>query len=133
MTIIQAIIIAIVEGLTEFLPVSSTGHMILTSAVMGIEKDPFVKLFTVCIQLGAILAVVVLYLKRFFQTLDFYYKLFIAFIPSMIAGLLLKKYIDQLLESPLTVGVAGALIKIYAFFVILADPVKQPIASNFTL
>ncbi|HZG00251.1 MAG TPA: undecaprenyl-diphosphate phosphatase [Chitinophagales bacterium] len=106
MTYFQAIIIAIVEGLTEFLPVSSTGHMILTSAVMGIETDEFVKLFTVSIQLGAILAVVVLYFKRFFQSMSFYYKLFVAFIPSMIAGLLLKDYIDMLLESPMTVGVA---------------------------
>lgn len=106
MTYFQAILLAIVEGLTEFLPVSSTGHMILTSALMGIETDEFVKLFTVCIQLGAILAVVVLYFKRFFQTMGFYYKLFVAFIPSMIAGLLLKDYVDVLLESPATVGVA---------------------------
>lgn len=106
MSYLHAFILAIVEGITEFLPISSTGHMILTNALLGIEQNEFVKLFIVCIQLGAILAVVVLYFKRFFQTMDFYYKLFVAFIPSMIAGLLLKKYIDQLLESPMTVGIA---------------------------
>ena len=117
MNYFQAIIIAIVEGLTEFLPVSSTGHMILTSAAMGIETDEFVKLFTVCIQLGAILAVVVLYFKRFFQSLTFYYKLFVAFIPSMIAGLLLKDYIDALLESPMTVGIALVIGGVLLLFV----------------
>jgi undecaprenyl-diphosphatase len=71
LSILQSIILAIVEGLTEFLPVSSTGHMIIASSVMGIESDPFVKLFTVAIQLGAILSVVVLYWKRFFQSFDF--------------------------------------------------------------
>jgi undecaprenyl-diphosphatase len=66
MSFLQALILAVIEGLTEFLPVSSTGHMIIGSSVMGIQSDPFVKLFTVCIQLGAILSVVVLYFKRFF-------------------------------------------------------------------
>jgi undecaprenyl-diphosphatase len=105
MTTLQAIIIAIVEGITEFLPISSTGHMIITSALMGIETNEVVKLFNVCIQLGAILAVVVLYYKRFLKSLDFYYKLAVAFIPAAIAGLLLKHFIKQLLESVSTVGV----------------------------
>ncbi len=106
MTIFQAIILAIIEGLTEFLPVSSTGHMILGSSLMGIESNKFVKLFTVAIQLGAILSVIVLYFKRFFQSLDFYFKLFVAFIPAVIFGLLLSSKIDQLLESPLGVAIA---------------------------
>lgn len=106
MTLLQAIILAIIEGLTEFLPVSSTGHMIIGSAVMGIEQDEFVKLFTVAIQFGTILSVVVLYWKRFFQSVDFYLKLLVGFIPAVIAGLLFKDYIDALLENVVVVGVA---------------------------
>jgi len=105
MNLIQTIILAVIEGLTEFLPVSSTGHMIIASSFMGIATDPFVKLFTIVIQLGAILSVVVLYFKRFFQTLDFYLKLFVAFIPAIIFGFLLSDKIDELMESPLTVGI----------------------------
>ncbi|WP_316735879.1 undecaprenyl-diphosphate phosphatase [Pedobacter aquatilis] len=102
----EAIILAIIEGLTEFLPVSSTGHMIIGSSLMGIASDPFVKLFTVAIQLGAILSVVVLYFKRFFKSINFYLKLFVAFIPAAIFGLLLSDKIDELLESPLAVGIS---------------------------
>lgn len=104
MNLLQAIIIAVVEGITEFLPVSSTGHMIVASSVMGIEKEDFTKLFTVAIQLGAILSVVVLYWRRFFQTLDFYYKLFVAFLPAVFFGLLLGDWIDSLLENVVVVG-----------------------------
>ncbi len=106
MNIIHVITLAIIEGLTEFLPVSSTGHMVIASSLMGIDKDEFVKLFEVVIQLGAILAVVVLYFKRFVRSVDFYVKLVIAVIPAVILGLLLKKYIDKLLESPLVVAIA---------------------------
>ena len=106
MNIIHVINLAIIEGLTEFLPVSSTGHMVVASSLMGISKDEFVKLFEIVIQLGAILAVVVLYFKRFVQSVDFYIKLIIAFIPAVILGLLLKKHIDKLLESPLVVAIA---------------------------
>jgi undecaprenyl-diphosphatase len=106
MNTIQAIILAIIEGITEFLPISSTGHLILGSTYFGIEHDEFTKLFTVFIQLGAILSVVVLYFKRFFQSFDFYFKLFVAFIPAVIFGLLFSKKIDALLESPLTVAVS---------------------------
>ena len=105
MNTFQAIIIAIIEGITEFLPVSSTGHMIIASSFFGIEHDEFTKLFTIVIQLGAILSVVVLYFKRFFQTLDFYFKLLVAFIPAVVLGLLFSKKIDALLESPVTVAV----------------------------
>ncbi|MBX2974352.1 MAG: undecaprenyl-diphosphate phosphatase [Flavobacteriales bacterium] len=105
MTIIQAIILAIIEGITEFLPVSSTGHMIIGSTIMGIQQDEFVKLFTVAIQFGTILSVVVLYWKRFFQSFDFYLKLLAGFIPAVIAGLFFKDYIDMLLENVVVVGV----------------------------
>lgn len=106
MSFLQALILAIIEGLTEFLPVSSTGHMIIGSSVMGIATDPFVKLFTICIQLGAILSVVVLYFKRFFKSINFYIKLLVAFIPSAIFGVLLSDKIDTMLESPLTVAIS---------------------------
>ena len=104
MGIIETIIIAIVEGLTEFLPVSSTGHMIIAQNLLGVESTEFVKAFTFIIQFGAILSVVVLYWKRFFKlnhtpapeganglqrflhTFDFYWKLFVAFIPAAVLG-----------------------------------------------
>lgn len=133
MSIFQAIIIAVVEGLTEFLPVSSTGHMIITQAFLGIESTEFVKAFTVIIQFGAILAVVLLYWKRFFKLtpisdeqpnhdatrskkivyrlkhflkrFDFYWKLLIALIPAGILGLLFGKFIDRLLENVMVVAV----------------------------
>ena len=91
MTTFQAFVLAIIEGITEFLPISSTGHMILASSFFGIEHDDFTKLFTIVIQLGAILSVLVLYFKRFFQTLDFYYKIIVGFIPAVIFGLLFAK------------------------------------------
>ncbi len=106
MNAFEAIVLAIVEGLTEFLPVSSTGHMIITSSLMGIASEPFVKLFTIVIQLGAILSVVVLYFKRFFKSINFYLKLLVAFIPAAVFGLLLSKKIDELLESPMAVGIS---------------------------
>lgn len=106
MNTFQAIILAIIEGITEFLPISSTGHMIIASSYFGIEHDEFTKLFTIVIQLGAILSVVVLYFKRFFQTIDFYFKLLVAFIPAVVLGLLFGKKIDALLESPLTVAIS---------------------------
>ena len=106
MSILQVIILAIIEGITEFLPVSSTGHMILASSIMGIQGNDFVKLFTVAIQLGSILSVIVLYFKRLFKSFDFYFKLLAAFIPAVIFGLLFSKKIDQLLESPLGVAIA---------------------------
>jgi undecaprenyl-diphosphatase len=119
MSIIQAIIIAIVEGITEFLPVSSTGHMVITSSIMGIEADPFVKLYEVVIQLGAILSVVVLYWKKFFdfKKLSFYTKLIIAVIPALIVGALLKKHIDKMLESPVVIALVLFLGGIVLLFV----------------
>jgi undecaprenyl-diphosphatase len=117
MNLVQTIVLAIIEGLTEFLPVSSTGHMIIASSFMGIATDPFVKLFTIVIQLGAILSVVILYFKRFFRTLDFYFKLIVAFIPAAIFGLLLSDKIDELMESPLTVAITLVIGGIILLFV----------------
>jgi len=116
MTLLQSIILAVIEGITEFLPISSTGHMIIASSLMGIEKDPFVKLFTVAIQFGAILSVLVLYFKRFFRSVGFYIKLVVAFIPAAIFGVLLGDKIDAMLESPLTVAVslvAGGILLLF--------------------
>ena len=116
MDIIQAIILAIVEGITEFLPVSSTGHMVVTSTLMGIAHDDFTKLFTVAIQLGAILSVIVLYWKRFFQTFDFYLKLFAGFLPAAFFGLLFSDEIDALLENAYVVAImliAGGIVFLF--------------------
>lgn len=117
MSIIEAIIIAIVEGITEFLPVSSTGHMIITQELLGMEIDDFVKAFTVNIQFGAILSVVVLYWKRFFQTLQFYYKLFVAFIPAAVIGFLAGDFIDSMLENVVVVAVMLVLGGVVLLFV----------------
>ena len=89
MNVVQSIIISIVEGLTEFIPVSSTGHMIITEKLLGITENEFTKMFTIAIQLGAILAVVVLYWKKFFdfKNLHFYFKLIIGVVPAIILGL----------------------------------------------
>lgn len=106
MTYLQALIIAIVEGITEFLPISSTGHMMITTALLDMKITPFVKLFTISIQLGAILSVVVLYFKHFFKTVNFYFKLIVAFIPCAIAGILLGDWIDQQLENVFGVAIA---------------------------
>lgn len=99
MSVFQAIIIAIVEGLTEFLPVSSTGHMIIAEKILGVPPDEFTKAFTVIIQFGAILSVIVLYWRKFVQSMSFYLKLLMGFIPAAILGLLFSKKIDALLES----------------------------------
>jgi undecaprenyl-diphosphatase len=100
MTIIQALVLSVIEGITEFLPISSTGHMILASYLMGIEENPFVKSFEVIIQFGAILAVVVVYWKRFLPNWNFYKKLFVAFLPTAVIGLLVKNIVEQLLGKP---------------------------------
>jgi undecaprenyl-diphosphatase len=105
MNLVEAIILAIVEGITEFLPISSTGHMVATSTLMGISHHEFTKLFTVAIQLGAILSVIVLYWRRFIQSFDFYFKLFVGFIPAVIFGLIFSDVIDQLLENAMVVAV----------------------------
>ena len=134
MTTFETIIIAIVEGLTEFLPVSSTGHMIITQNLLGVESTDFVKAFTFIIQFGAILSVVVLYWKRFFKLnhtpapegasalkkflhkYDFYWKLFVAFIPAAVLGLLFSDAIDAMLESVTVVATTLILGGIFMLF-----------------
>lgn len=134
MTTFETIIIAIVEGLTEFLPVSSTGHMIITQNLLGVESTEFVKAFTFIIQFGAILSVVVLYWKRFFRLnhtpapegasplkkflhkYDFYWKLLVAFIPAAVLGLLFNDIIDEMLESVVVVATTLILGGIFMLF-----------------
>ena len=87
MNIIQAILLSIIEGLTEFLPISSTGHMILASSVMNISEDAFVKTFEISIQIGAIMAIVLLYARRFLKGISIYYKTRVAFLPTGIIGI----------------------------------------------
>ncbi len=106
MNLIEAVTLAIIEGLTEYLPVSSTGHMIIASSLFGIADQDFTKLFTIVIQFGTILSVLVLYWKRFFQSVDFYKKLFVAFLPAVFLGLIFSDLIDELLESPLVVAIS---------------------------
>lgn len=116
MNFIEAIVLAVIEGLTEFLPISSTGHMIIGSSFMGMKSTDFSKLFMIAIQLGAILSVVVLYFKRFFKSIDFYVKLVVAFIPAAVFGLLLGDYIDSLLENVTGVAISllvGGIILLY--------------------
>lgn len=117
MSTFEVIVLAIIEGLTEFLPVSSTGHMIIGTALMGISPTPFVKLFTIAIQLGTILSVLVLYYKRFLKSLDFYYKLIVAAIPAAVIGFTFSDVIDGLLESPLTVGITLVIGGVLLLFV----------------
>ena len=108
MDTIQSIIIGIVEGLTEFIPVSSTGHMIITEKILNIAEDDFSKVFTIAIQLGAILAVVVLYWKKFFnfKNWQFYAKIAVGVVPALMLGFLFSKKIDALLESSTTVALS---------------------------
>ena len=138
MSIFETIVIAIVEGLTEFLPVSSTGHMIIAQNVLGVESTEFVKAFTFIIQFGAILSVLVLYWKRFFQLnhtpapeganaiqkllhkFDFYWKLFVAFIPAAVLGLLFSDAIDAMLES---VSVVAIMLVLGGIFMLFCDKI----------
>lgn len=119
MTTLEAIILGIVEGITEYLPISSTGHMILASYFMGIQEDSFTKLFEVCIQLGAILSVVFLYWRKFFDfsKWQFYIKLIIAVIPALVLGFLFNDKIEALLESPRTVSIMLILGGIVLLFI----------------
>ncbi|HNB80869.1 MAG TPA: undecaprenyl-diphosphate phosphatase [Chitinophagaceae bacterium] len=120
MTYLQAIIIAIVEGITEFLPISSTAHMVITSAFMKISEDAFTKYYEVCIQLGAILSVLILYFKRFirFSQPEFYIKLIIAVIPSLLFGKLMNDVIDNILGKP---GIIAIVMIAGGFILLGAD------------
>lgn len=117
MSLLETIVIAIVEGLTEFLPVSSTGHMIIAQNLLGMESTDFVKAFTVNIQFGAILSVIVLYWKRFFQTLNFYKTLFIAFLPAAVIGFLAGDLVDSMLENVWVVAIMLVLGGVFMLFV----------------
>lgn len=160
MSILEAIIIAVVEGLTEFLPVSSTGHMIITQALLGMESTDFVKAFTVIIQFGAILSVVLLYKERFFRLnpvvvfdkeavsgmsagkrawnyltrfihkFDFYWKLFIAVVPAGVIGLLLGDQIDALLEN---VTVVASMLVVGGVFMLFVDRMFNKPSDNQTV
>ncbi|HNP53139.1 MAG TPA: undecaprenyl-diphosphate phosphatase [Ferruginibacter sp.] len=129
MDVFQTIVVAIVEGLTEFLPVSSTGHMIIAEKLLQIPDNEYTKMFTVAIQLGAILAVVVLYHKKFFdfKNLRFYLKLLVGVIPAIVLGFLLSKKIDALLESTTTVAISLLLGGIILLFI---DRVFQKPSTN---
>lgn len=137
MTITEAIIIAIVEGITEFLPISSTGHMIIAESLLKVPKDDFTKLFTVAIQLGAILSVLVLYWKRFFplNRWNFYLKLLIAVIPALALGAMFSDKIDALLESPLTVAItmlAGGFVLLFIDQLFKTHTIQEEQEISFT-
>ena len=119
MDLIQAIIIAIIEGLTEYLPVSSTAHMIFTSSIFGIQEDEFVKMFQVSIQFGAILAVVFLYWKKFFdfKNFNFYIKLAFAVLPALVLGKLFDDKIDAILGNPIPIAIVLVLGGVVLLFI----------------
>lgn len=131
MTVFEAIIIAIVEGLTEFLPISSTAHMRITENLLGISNtDSFTQAYTVAIQLGAILSVVVIYWRKFFNfsRWQFYVKLIVAVIPALIFGLIFSEHIDAVLESPLFIAIimlAGGI-----FFLFTDRIFKHPVIDS---
>ncbi len=107
MNILDSVILGIVEGITEFLPISSTGHLILTSHLLGLKQDAFEKTFEIAIQLGAILSVVSIYREKLVRSLELWKKLIAAFIPTGILGLLLHHYVEELFSPTV---VCGALI-----------------------
>lgn len=119
MNILQAIIIAIIEGLTEYLPISSTAHMIFTSSIFGIQEDEFVKMFQVSIQFGAILAVVFLYWKKFFdfKNFHFYIKLAFAVVPALVLGKLFDDKINEILGNPIPIAIMLVLGGIVLLFI----------------
>lgn len=117
MSLWEALVLAVIEGLSEFLPISSTGHMIIGSSLMGIASDDFVKNYTVIIQFGAILSVVVLYARRFLKDFRFYLKLFLGFIPAGVFGFLLNDYVDAMLENIIVVAVSLVLGGVFLLFV----------------
>ena len=130
MNIAQSVIISIVEGITEFIPISSTGHMIIAEKLLKINDDSFNTVFTVAIQLGAILSVVVLYWKKFFDfsRWQFYVKLAVAVVPALILGFLFSSKIDELLESSTTVAIsmlAGGIVLLF-----IDDLFKNPVIHD---
>src|SRR5690348_14147944 len=130
MTVLQSIIIGIVEGITEFIPISSTGHMIIAEKLLHIRDSEFNTVFTVAVQLGAILSVVVLYWKKFFDfsRWQFYVKLAVAVVPALILGALFESKIDRLLESSTTVVITMLLGGIVLLFI--DNVFKNPVIHN---
>jgi undecaprenyl-diphosphatase len=130
MTIFQSILIAIIEGITEFLPISSTAHMKFANPFLGISPSPFVDLFEIVIQLAAIASVVFVYYKRFFdfKQISFYLKLMVAVIPALIFGALLKKHIDAALGNLWVITmvmVAGGIILLFIDKLFTADETQS--------
>ena len=142
MTLLQTIIIAIVEGLTEFLPVSSTGHMLIAENLLGVQNSDFVRAFTVIIQFGAILSVVVLYWNRFFRLnhtpvpagstawqrlkhkFNFYWLLLVAFVPTAVIGFVIKKpVVDRLLNPEVAIWVVPVMLVLGGIFMLFCDAI----------
>lgn len=142
MTLLQTIIIAIVEGLTEFLPVSSTGHMLIAENLLGVQNSDFVRAFTVIIQFGAILSVVVLYWNRFFRLnhtpvpagstawqrlkhkFSFYWLLLVAFVPTAVIGFVIKKpVVDRLLNPEVAIWVVPVMLVLGGIFMLFCDAI----------
>ena len=116
MPILHIFILSLIEGLTEFLPISSTGHLILTSAILEIPPSDYLKAFEIIIQFGAILAVVVLYRSRLKWNFEYYRKVFFAFLPAAVVGFLLKDHLTNLLDSSLVVAwalIAGGVVLLF--------------------
>ncbi len=135
MNIIQTIVLSIIEGLTEFLPISSTGHMILASSIMNISEDAFVKTFEIAIQIGAILAIVWLYAKRFLQGFTIYIKLAIAFIPTGILGIFAYHYIKAYLFNPIVVSISlivGGIVLILIDKKMVSQQSKTDVLENIS-
>jgi undecaprenyl-diphosphatase len=137
MDVFQVIIIAIVEGITEYLPISSTGHMIIAGRLLGVQSTAFTKLFTVAIQLGAILSVIVLYWKKFldFKRWQFYVKLIVAVIPALMLGFLFSERIDSMLESPLVVTITmitGGVVLLFIDNVFKEHPIDKEEEISFS-
>jgi len=135
MNIIQTIVLSIIEGITEFLPISSTGHMILASSIMNISEDAFVKTFEIAIQIGAIMAIALMYAKRFLQGLTIYIKLAVAFIPTGILGIFAYHYIKAYLFNPIVVSISlilGGIVLILIDKKMVSQQSKTDVLENIS-
>ena len=135
MNIIQTIVLSIIEGITEFLPISSTGHMILASSIMNISEDAFVKTFEIAIQIGAIMAIALMYAKRFLQGITIYIKLAVAFIPTGILGIFAYHYIKAYLFNPIVVSISlivGGIVLILIDKKMVSQQSKTDVLENIS-